>query len=55
MARFLALLGTVCCLTVSTLQAAAPLDPPSHFPSGRLSQAAIDALWAALGWLLVLP
>ena len=55
MARFLALLGTVFCLAVSTLQAAAPLDPPWRFPSGRLSQAAIDALWAALGWVLLLP
>ena len=42
-------------LTVTTVHAAPPGDAPQRIPGWRLPEAALDALWTALGWLLILP
>jgi hypothetical protein len=42
-------------LTAAKLHAAPPGDAPQLIPGWRLPQAALDALWNALGWLLILP
>jgi hypothetical protein len=49
------IVGTAVLLTAANLHAAPPGDAPQTIPGWRLPQAALDALWNALAWLLILP
>ena len=53
--RFGLAIGTFVMVAVTTIQAAPRGDAPQQLPGWRLPQAALDALWNALGWLLILP
>ncbi len=53
--RLAALTSVLLMIALATLDAAPRGDAPQQIPGWRLPQAALDALWRALGWLLILP
>jgi hypothetical protein len=49
------IVGGILMTMASTLHAAPRGDAPQQIPGWRLPQAALEALWNALGWVLILP
>ena len=53
--RRTAVIVSAAVMAAQALHASPPGDAPPQIPGWRLPQAALDALWNALGWLLILP